>query len=121
MAVVDHAEVKLFGKWSCEDVAVSDMSLQDYIAVKERYAKFLPHSAGRCVMLLIIIAILSILYILIIHTHVSWEGSFSLVSLLEPALLEHPGLRISRPCSFHGQSLPSTLAQPSLLLGPNLT
>ena len=25
------------------------MSLQDYIAVKEKYAKYLPHSAGRCV------------------------------------------------------------------------
>ena len=40
-------EVKLFGKWSCEDVQVTDMSLQDYIAVKEKFAKFLPHSAGR--------------------------------------------------------------------------
>ena len=59
-------EVKLFGKWPCEDVQVklqriarlkitlslsqvSDMSLQDYIAVKEKYAKYLPHSAGRLV------------------------------------------------------------------------
>ena len=25
------------------------MSLQDYIAVKEKYAKYLPHSAGRSV------------------------------------------------------------------------
>merc|ERR1712179_633713 len=40
-------EIKLFGKWSCEDVQVSDMSLQDYIAVKEKYANYLPHSAGR--------------------------------------------------------------------------
>merc|ERR1712190_51550 len=40
-------EVKLFGKWSCDDVEVSDMSLQDYIAVKEKYAKYLPHSSGR--------------------------------------------------------------------------
>merc|ERR1712029_731716 len=40
-------EVKLFGKWSCEDVQVTDMSLQDYIAVKEKFAKYLPHSAGR--------------------------------------------------------------------------
>merc|ERR1719193_561735 len=37
----------LFGKWSCEDVSVSDMSLQDYIAVKEKYARYMPHSAGR--------------------------------------------------------------------------
>ena len=40
-------EIKLFCKWSCEDVQVPDMSLQDYIAVKEKYAKYLPHSAGR--------------------------------------------------------------------------
>ena len=40
-------EVKLFGKWSCEDVQVTDMSLQDYIAVKEKFSKFVPHSAGR--------------------------------------------------------------------------
>merc|ERR1711963_29026 len=40
-------EVKLFGKWPCEDVQVSDISPQDYIAVKEKYAKYLPHTAGR--------------------------------------------------------------------------
>lgn len=40
-------EIKLFGRWNCEDVQVSDMSLQDYIAVKEKNAKYLPHSAGR--------------------------------------------------------------------------
>ena len=40
-------EVKLFGKWSCEDVLVPDMSLQDYIAAKDKFAKFIPHSAGR--------------------------------------------------------------------------
>lgn len=54
-------EVKLFGKWSLEEVQVSDISLvvsdfwiylenivfQDYIAVKEKHAKFVPHSAGR--------------------------------------------------------------------------
>ena len=43
----DLAEIKLYNKWNPEDVQVSDMSLQDYIAVKERSAKFLPHSAGR--------------------------------------------------------------------------
>ncbi len=26
---------------------VPDMSLQDYVAVKEKYARYLPHSAGR--------------------------------------------------------------------------
>merc|ERR1719370_1835478 len=40
-------EIKLFGKWSLDDVQLSDMSLQDYIAVKKSYAKYLPHSAGR--------------------------------------------------------------------------
>lgn len=63
--IAEIPEIKLFGKWSCEDVQVAitfnhvvrlykdlvcqvpDMSLQDYIAVKEKYAKYLPHSAGR--------------------------------------------------------------------------
>merc|ERR1712170_283241 len=40
-------EINLFGKWSTEDVQVNDISLTDYIAVKEKYAKYLPHSAGR--------------------------------------------------------------------------
>ncbi|XP_032668042.1 40S ribosomal protein S5-like isoform X2 [Odontomachus brunneus] len=41
-------EIKLFGRWNCDDVQVNDMSLQDYIAVKEKNAKFhLPHSAKR--------------------------------------------------------------------------
>jgi len=40
-------EVKLFNKWSLEEVQVSDISLVDYIAVKDKYAKYLPHSAGR--------------------------------------------------------------------------
>lgn len=40
-------EIKLFGRWPCEDVTVSDISLQDYIAVKEKNARYLPHSAGR--------------------------------------------------------------------------
>lgn len=43
----DLPEIKLFGRWSCDEVQVSDMSLQDYIAVKEKNAKYLPHSAGR--------------------------------------------------------------------------
>ena len=45
--IAEIPEVKLFGKWSCEDVQVPDMSLQDYIAAKDKFAKFLPHSAGR--------------------------------------------------------------------------
>ena len=43
----EPVEIKLFGRWSSDDVQVDEMSLQDYIAVKEKYAKFLPHSAGR--------------------------------------------------------------------------
>ncbi|EME28111.1 40S ribosomal protein S5 [Galdieria sulphuraria] len=40
-------EVKLFNRWSFEDVEVNDMSLHDYIAVKQKYAVYLPHTAGR--------------------------------------------------------------------------
>ena len=40
-------QIKLFGKWSCDEVNVSDISLRDYIAVKENYARYLPHSSGR--------------------------------------------------------------------------
>ena len=40
-------EVKLFGRWSFEDVEVKDMSLEDYIACRPKYAQFLPHSQGR--------------------------------------------------------------------------
>ena len=46
-AAADLPDVRLFNKWSCDEVNVSDMSLQDYIAVKEKSAKYLPHSAGR--------------------------------------------------------------------------
>ncbi|XP_013416229.1 40S ribosomal protein S5 [Lingula anatina] len=46
-AVAEAPEIKLFGRWSSEDVQVSDISLTDYIAVKEKYAKFVPHSGGR--------------------------------------------------------------------------
>lgn len=37
-------EVKLFGKWSFDDVFIQDISLTDYITLKPVY---LPHSAGR--------------------------------------------------------------------------
>ena len=40
-------EVKLFGKWSFQDVEVNDISLEDYIAVKPKFATYLPHTAGR--------------------------------------------------------------------------
>ena len=45
--VPDVVVPKLFNKWSPDEVNVSDMSLTDYIGVKEKQAKYLPHSAGR--------------------------------------------------------------------------
>jgi small subunit ribosomal protein S5e len=46
--MVDYAtDVKLFGKWSYDDIEVNDISLEDYVGVKGQYAVFLPHSAGR--------------------------------------------------------------------------
>ena len=42
-----YAEVKLFGRWSYDDVEVKDMSLEDYIAVKSKHVTYLPHTAGR--------------------------------------------------------------------------
>ena len=44
-----EVERKLFHKWSYEDVKVSDISLEDYIAVNQRdkYRVYLPHTAGR--------------------------------------------------------------------------
>jgi len=47
LLVVAATEVKLFNRWSFNDVRCSDISLVDYIAVKQTDAKFLPHSAGR--------------------------------------------------------------------------
>ncbi|KIY94142.1 40S ribosomal protein S5 [Monoraphidium neglectum] len=43
----DAVEVKLFGKWSFEEVEVTDISLEDYIAVKPKFAVYVPHTAGR--------------------------------------------------------------------------
>jgi len=40
-------EVKLFGKWSFDDIEVRDISLVDYIACKGPHATYLPHTAGR--------------------------------------------------------------------------
>ena len=47
LPVVEAQDVKLFNKWSSDDVNVTDISLTDYIAVKDKHAKYLPHSAGR--------------------------------------------------------------------------
>uniref|UniRef100_A0A2K5Z4Z1 Small ribosomal subunit protein uS7 domain-containing protein n=1 Tax=Mandrillus leucophaeus TaxID=9568 RepID=A0A2K5Z4Z1_MANLE len=43
--VAESPGIKLFGKWSSDDAQIYDTSLQDYTAVKEKYAKYLPHSA----------------------------------------------------------------------------
>jgi len=40
-------DVKLFGKYSYDDVEVNDISLEDYIAVKPKFAVYVPHTAGR--------------------------------------------------------------------------
>ena len=40
-------EVLLFNKWSSYEVTVNDASLVDYIPVKEKFAVFVPHTAGR--------------------------------------------------------------------------
>merc|ERR1712077_171249 len=39
--------IKLFGRWTTDDVQVSDISLTDYLACRDRYSKFLPHTSGR--------------------------------------------------------------------------
>lgn len=44
---VSANQIKLFGKWNCDDVSVEDISLQDYIPIKGKAAKYLPHTAGR--------------------------------------------------------------------------
>jgi len=49
MAVVPEFQQRLFNKWSYDDLTVSDISLQDYIACtqKNKYRVYLPHTAGR--------------------------------------------------------------------------
>ncbi|VDO39910.1 hypothetical protein V3C99_000387 [Haemonchus contortus] len=47
VALYDSVQPKLFNKWSLQDVDVSDISLVDYIGVKEKHSKYLPHTAGR--------------------------------------------------------------------------
>ncbi|XP_042386716.1 40S ribosomal protein S5-like [Zingiber officinale] len=45
---IQQQEVKLFNRWSFDEVEVSDMSLADYIAVTPpKHATYLPHTAGR--------------------------------------------------------------------------
>lgn len=44
-------EVRLFNKWTYDDVLIHDMTLRDYLAIaqkdKEKYHQYLPHTAGR--------------------------------------------------------------------------
>eukprot|EP01126_Amoeba_proteus_P029405 TRINITY_DN289_c0_g2_i4.p1 TRINITY_DN289_c0_g2~~TRINITY_DN289_c0_g2_i4.p1 ORF type:complete len:198 (+),score=12.28 TRINITY_DN289_c0_g2_i4:166-759(+) len=44
-----QTEVKLFGKWEYEDIQINDMTLRDYLAIREKtkYRQYLPHTAGR--------------------------------------------------------------------------
>merc|ERR1712212_243269 len=44
---IEVQDIKLFGKWNPDEVQVSDISLTDYIAVKEKNAVYLPHTAAR--------------------------------------------------------------------------
>ena len=46
---VPTVEIKLFKKWTTDDVNVTDISLTDYITMKDtgKGAVFLPHTAGR--------------------------------------------------------------------------
>ncbi|CBJ48704.1 conserved unknown protein [Ectocarpus siliculosus] len=41
------SDVQLFNKWTFDDIEIRDISLEDYIAVKGKYATYLPHTAGR--------------------------------------------------------------------------
>ncbi|PQQ21321.1 40S ribosomal protein S5 [Prunus yedoensis var. nudiflora] len=43
-----HLDVKLFNRWSFDDVQVSDISLADYVGVAPaKHATYVPHTAGR--------------------------------------------------------------------------
>ncbi|KAH7554227.1 hypothetical protein JRO89_XS12G0137800 [Xanthoceras sorbifolium] len=47
-AAQPHYDVKLFNRWTFEDVQVIDMSLCDYIGVQAaKHATYVPHTAGR--------------------------------------------------------------------------
>lgn len=40
-------EIKLFNKWELSEIQINDISLTDYVAVKDKSAVYLPHTAGR--------------------------------------------------------------------------
>ena len=43
---MSDSEIKLFNKWSYENVKVTDVALEDYIYVTQ-HPVYLPHTAGR--------------------------------------------------------------------------
>mmetsp|Transcript_19572 Transcript_19572/g.59257 ORF Transcript_19572/g.59257 Transcript_19572/m.59257 type:complete len:195 (-) Transcript_19572:1079-1663(-) len=45
--MAEENEVKLFGKWSYDDLEVSDIALIDYIGITGKQATYLPHTQGR--------------------------------------------------------------------------
>merc|ERR1712054_471862 len=47
--MAQEAEIRLFNRWSFDDVVVKDISLEDYIAVKQKnkYKQYVPHTAAR--------------------------------------------------------------------------
>ncbi|KAA8516944.1 hypothetical protein F0562_017238 [Nyssa sinensis] len=43
-----HSDVKLFNRWSYDDVQIADISVEDYItATAAKHATYMPHTAGR--------------------------------------------------------------------------
>jgi len=46
MAAAPESEIKLFNKWSYDEVFISDISLHDFLAVKTKKI-YVPHTAGR--------------------------------------------------------------------------
>ncbi|VVA15295.1 PREDICTED: 40S ribosomal [Prunus dulcis] len=48
LPIEPHLDVKLFNRWSFDDVQVSDISLADYVGVvPAKHATYVPHTAGR--------------------------------------------------------------------------
>lgn len=45
-----NPDIKPFRKWSSNDVQINDIFPQDCIAVKEKYAKYLPYSMKRYIL-----------------------------------------------------------------------
>lgn len=46
-AEAEVADIFVFGKWNPGEVQIKDISLTDYVGVKDKYAVYLPHTAGR--------------------------------------------------------------------------